>query len=430
MLFGAVLFLLFAAAAAGFLFWFTNPARFPSTATLWTDRAEFAAYAELFNASQDEYRIEVVFRREPARTAGSGPDLVVSPFLNDPATITGFAPLKTLFADGKRSTDKHTGLPLLTEEQFYSGFLDPGKNGENGQTVLPVSFNLPALAFLKEGRDGGDQLFSLNLDIIREESAAFNTLQNGNFVRMGFSPRWNPEVLYVKTALFDTGFRSGPEPGSVVWDEGQLDEAVTFIRDWIGSVNQGLEMEQYFIDTYMYDPPIKLLTEGRILFTYTTLRDFFHLQPDIRSSLDFRWMASEGSIPVADDALYIGIPLAADAKPAARTFLLWFFSRETQIELIRSAQFKRMRTFGIAEGLSSLRSINEEIIPQFYPSLVGHIPPENFLSFPPPLPPRWNSIRKEVVIPWLLETAAEAEPERAGSLQERLDVWFRQKSID
>ncbi len=426
-------------AAFVFVFWYNNPARFPSTASLWTDRAEFAAYAELFNASQDKYRIEIVFRRDAARAVenlqssapeGGYPDLVASPFLNNPLTISRFSSLQSLFADEKRDTDKHTGYELLNNSQFYSEFLELGRNREKTQLLLPVSFDLPALAFKRENRQNGDQLFSLNLESIKEESAAFNNLQGGSFLRMGFSPRWNPQVLYLKTALFNTDFHAESLTGQVAWNEANLEEAVDFIREWIESVNQGHSMEQQFIDSYLYDPPAKLLSDGRILFTYSSLKDFFYLPPEIRSTFDFRWMASDDIIPVLDNALYIGIPAAAEAKPAAQAFLLWFFSQETQEELIRSTQFKRMRTFGIAEGFSSLPAVNENLIPQYFPSLVGHIPPESFLSFPSPLPARWNTIRQEVLIPWLLEKASSDAPQEVRNLSERLNIWYRQKSID
>lgn len=291
-----------------------------------------------------------------------------------------------------------------------------------------MSFDLPALAFLKSSRSGNQQ-FSLNLESIQEESAAYNVIKDGRFNRMGFSPRWDPEVLYEKTALFQTNFTEAEKTGQVTWNQEALDQAIAFIREWITTVNQGLELEQQFIDTFLYDPPIKLLSDGRILFTYSTLQNFFHLAPEKRSALDFRWMAKNDLIPVNDDILFIGIPNAAVARPAAGAFLLWFFQSDTQKKLLESSQFKRMRTFGIADGFSSLSSINEEIIPQYFPSLVGHIPPENYLSFPLPLPSRWNAMRKDVIIPWLLEKASADDPDQIPDLSERLETWYRQKPL-
>ncbi|WP_245537680.1 hypothetical protein [Sediminispirochaeta smaragdinae] len=425
-------------ASAIFFLWYKNPNRFPTTAILWTNRPEFAAYAELFNASQELYQIEVVYKNEPAREIEEGkidtnmqelvPDLVAGAYLNNEKTIQRFSSLASLFATEKRNAERRTNLPLLDRSLFYQDLLSRGENSVGQQILLPVSFDLPALAFLKSSRSGNQQ-FSLNLESIQEESAAYNVIKDGRFNRMGFSPRWDPEVLYEKTALFQTNFTEAEKTGQVTWNQEALDQAIAFIREWITTVNQGLELEQQFIDTFLYDPPIKLLSDGRILFTYSTLQNFFHLAPEKRSALDFRWMAKNDLIPVNDDILFIGIPNAAVARPAAGAFLLWFFQSDTQKKLLESSQFKRMRTFGIADGFSSLSSINEEIIPQYFPSLVGHIPPENYLSFPLPLPSRWNAMRKDVIIPWLLEKASADDPDQIPDLSERLETWYRQKPL-
>ena len=427
-----ILLLMLALIALAGLWWYQTPHRFPSTARLMTDRPEFAAYAELFNAEQNDYRINVIYREEPATagTAGlSNIDLVVAPFLNNPDLITTYRPLTKLFPEEEAVNEQ-----LLEPRRFYQQFLDLGRDREGLQRLLPVSFNLPTLTFLEGDREVDEESFSLNLESIQEESGSYNLETDGRYSRMGFSPRWNPEVLYVKTNLFETSFRakrSGAGASAPVeWDEGSLERTVTFIRNWIETVNQGRGREQDFIDIFMYDPPLKLLAEKRILFTYMTLSDFFQIAPERRRNLDFQWIAREDVIPVEDDALFIGIPNSAQARPAAEAFLLWFFSPETQIAIIEANQFKRMRTFGIADGLSSLPAVNENYLPRFFPSLVGHIPPEDYLRFPLPLPRQWNQIKEELIIPWLLEKASVEEPESIPPLQERIDLWYRQQSSE
>lgn len=86
-------------ASAIFFLWYKNPNRFPTTAILWTNRPEFAAYAELFNASQELYQIEVVYKNEPAREIEEGkidtnmqelvPDLVAGAYLNNEKPYSG-----------------------------------------------------------------------------------------------------------------------------------------------------------------------------------------------------------------------------------------------------------------------------------------------------------------------------------------------------
>ena len=53
-----------------------------NTAKLWTDIPEVAAYVEIFNASQTDYRVELVYEENPADyaklTSASAPDIVIS----------------------------------------------------------------------------------------------------------------------------------------------------------------------------------------------------------------------------------------------------------------------------------------------------------------------------------------------------------------
>jgi hypothetical protein len=430
---GASVMILLLLAATGFFLWYKNPARFPSTAKLWTNRPEFAAYAELFNASQEQYRVEIMYRREPAISVetelaaaadtADSPDLIAGPYLNNPEILHYFSSLQSLFQSKGEE-------PLLQESHFYRQFLQLGRGTSEEQLLLPVSFNLPTLVFHKQNRSDNDQQFSLNLDIIQEESADYNSRRDGRFVRMGFSPRWNPAMLLIKSMLFQTDFRASTGSPVPEWNHEELNRSLEYIREWIQEVNQGLEAEQIFSDSYLYDPPVKLLADERILFSYSTLRDFIHIIPENRSDLDFRWIAKDDIIPVLPDALFIGVPSTAEAKPAAHAFLLWFFSPSTQALLLDSSQFKRMRTFGITDGLSSLSSVNEEHIPRYFPSLVGHIPPANYLSFPSPLPSRWNSLQRDVIIPWLLEAASADDLSSIQPLSRQLDIWVRQRPAD
>ncbi len=93
-----------------------------STVVLWSDKPEMAAYVEEFNSTQNKFRIEIVYKKEPgaalARTnnlSGNPPDLVVSEFLNSPGTIEQFAPLDSFFGEDK-----------MDLSIFYSGLLELG----------------------------------------------------------------------------------------------------------------------------------------------------------------------------------------------------------------------------------------------------------------------------------------------------------------
>ena len=154
-----------------------------------------------------------------------------------------------------------------------------------------------------------------------------------------------------------------------------------------------------------YDPPYKLLGTERILFSYTNLVDFMAIQKKKRADLEFHYIGEENRIPVLDDIVFAGIPKKARNRNAARAFIIWFFQPETQLLCMETARFKRMRTFGIAEGFSPFYKINEQNFPQFYPELGGHIPPPEFLKFPEPLPLEWHTIKNEVLKPYLTREA-------------------------
>jgi hypothetical protein len=61
--------------------------------------------------------------------------------------------------------------------------------------------------------------------------------------------------------------------------------------------------------------------------------------------------------------------------------------------------------FGIAGGFSGLKSVNERDFPQYYPRLIGRIPPEELLYAPGPLPAAWSEIKTQVLLPWLRQAA-------------------------
>ena len=123
-------------------------------------------------------------------------------------------------------------------------------------------------------------------------------------------------------------------------------------------------------------------------------------------------MQYNDKIPVLDNILFAGIPRQANNKNGARYFLEWFFKRETQVRLMEINHLKRLQgIFGIANGFSSLREINEKDIhkPEFYPIFVGYLPKEDQLLFPNILPEDWNSSIKDIVIQHLEDSIMEQD---------------------
>jgi hypothetical protein len=124
---------------------------------------------------------------------------------------------------------------------------------------------------------------------------------------------------------------------------------------------------------------------------------------------------------VTEDILFVGIPRASRRKTQARQFLIWLFQPETQKRLLEAGRRQRLGFFGIAGGFSGLKTVNEREFPQYYPRLLGHIPPEELLYTPSALPPAWQEIKSLVLLPWLREAAV--SPAEGEELTARLQAF-------
>lgn len=388
-----------------------------TTAVLWTDRPEFALYAEYFNAAQGTYKIETRYFEEAARQLTLNdseppryPDIVAGSWLKSAATRSLFRPLDRLFKKEK-----------LSRESFYPPLLALG-NIDGKQYLLPVAFNIPTLIF---ARDTGELLsspFTLGLPELKALGKSYNVETNGVYSRMGFSPSWDDDFLFVSAVLAGASFR---EASPLTWDNDALERSLAYVESWIREANTDIQAEDDFSFKYFYDPPAKLVTSGRALFFYMPSSDLFTLSPEQGANLDFRWIAGENTIPISEDMVYYGIYRQSRAQKAAEAFTLWFFREETQRLFLENGKSKRLNEtlFGIANGFSALRTVTEQVFPQFYPSLLGHMPPHSFLSPPNILPRNWTAMKERVILPYLHDRIRAAG--RGDSLERRLSDWNR-----
>jgi ABC-type glycerol-3-phosphate transport system substrate-binding protein len=387
-----------------------------TVAVLWTDRPEFALYAEYFNAGQDVYKIETRYFESPSQklteNGGARPDIVAGSWLKSVSTRSLFRPLDSLFKKDRLSGDS-----------FYQRLLDLG-NIDGKQYLLPVSFNIPALVFARDTAGQLSNPFTLTLEEIKTLGKAFNVENGGGYSRMGFSPAWDDDFLFVGAVLFGASFR---EASPLEWDNAALERALSYIESWISDSNTGIAAEDDFAFKYFYDPPSKLAINGRILFFYMSSADLFTLPQERRSHLDFRWIAAEETIPISEDMVYFGIYRHTKATKAAEAFMLWFFREDTQRLFLEAAKDKRLNEtrFGIANGFSALRTVTEHIFPQFYPILLGHMPPGSFLSPPNILPRNWMAMKEQVILPYLHDRIRSGNRPEIRSLDRRLREWNR-----
>ena len=152
------------------------------------------------------------------------------------------------------------------------------------------------------------------------------------------------------------------------------------------------------------------------------MRDFYAIPSQERNDLDLMWISDGETIPVASDILFAGIPKEGEDIEAARAFLGWLLREEEQAQLLETSQFLRIRSFGIAQGFSSLIKVNELSFPRFYPLLVGNIPSQNELTFPETLPREWERVKNEVIIPWLIRNGSSEGTDEP--LEKTVEGWY------
>jgi len=385
------------------------------TAVLWTDRPEFAFYAGFFNAAQDDFKIEVRYFESVAQRLAAGgehPDIVAASWLRSASTGVIFRPVDSLFS--------RNGLDRAS---FYQPLLSLGAVGRR-QYLLPVNFNVPAIVFPRELSEGHSNPFVIEMEELKERSRAHNAIVNGAFTRMGFSPLSNPEFLFLTASFFGTGFR---DASPVSWDDQAMENAVEWIRQWIVQTNTSIQMEDDFASKFYFEPPENLVNSGRVLYIHMNSSRFFTLPEERRRNLDFRWITTHEMIPLNEQSVYFGIHRRTRARGAADAFALWFFTPETQRTLMEEKRRRRLNetSFGIAGGFSAMRTVTEQVFPQFYPALLGRMPPNSFLAPVNILPHNWVVIKERVILPYLQDRARGSDGNGARSLERRVSDWYR-----
>lgn len=395
-------------------------------AVLWAARPEIASYVEVFNSEQEIYRVELEYRKHPAQsllTENTPPDIIISDYLINSKTVSALGDLSILF-------DEEEGT--LKEEWFYSQLLAYGQRGEQ-QLVLPISFNLPAMIFKRTELEDKINPFLLSLEEIRELNREFILQKNGEIdeetplTHIGYSPRWEPAFLYSLATILETNFRE-TSSGLAAWNQANLENTINYAREWINGDNGGYHRCRNFSDKYLYSPGYKLVNSGRILLSHTDARTFFTVPKENQGNFNIRWLGKGDKIQLMEDILSFGVPREAVNKKAAFAFAEWFFTPEKQAELLHTTKLKRIRTFGIGQGFSSLKDVSEREYPIHYPLLASHIPPENYLQLGNYMPLRWKTIKEEVIIPWLIEAVAKDGTRVA--LEERLETWYLQRPLE
>ena len=401
----------------------------PHTIVVWSDKAEIASYIEKFNVEQDKVRAILIYKERPATSLPpvedeEKPDVIVGSFLKNSSVRKNFAPLDSIL--GERDENGNLSAKKLDSKSFYDSLLDFGKDGEK-QYLLPISFNLPIIAFSQKNESFVQNPHTIEIEEIKNAAESFNTKNSkGIYTHMGFAPSWNADFIYEAAKMGGAEFM---EIGrSFGWNMTALERTVEFMRNWTTEKNTSSTAETDFSFKYLYSPPYKQIATGRCLFIYSTTNTFFSLAPEQIADADFRWLTKDGEIFVEDNLTTAGIFRTSHKKEESKAFLRWLLKSETQQELLNRAEEMHLgtRSFGICGGFSSLKEVNEWYFPAHYKTLLGNLPGEESIITPLPLPPRWESLKMRVLIPYLSDATRTELPYKMRTIDERLKIWTKQ----
>ena len=415
-----LIFLLATAAAFLFVFGFSSckSNSSPHKFTIWTDREEIVSYTELFNSLHDDVKAVVIYKQHLSRSLPPArdeekPDLLIGSYLKTENMRRFFRKLDSVF-----STD------AIDPQIFYTSLLEYGR-ANNAQYLLPVSFNLPVVIFSVKNEYLVPQQLFIEIDEIRDTASEFNEKNSSGFyVKMGFSPSWDAEFIYTVAKM--NGLDFAEKRGSFNWNSHNLSRTVNYIKMWTEENNTSTEAEQDFAFKYLYTPKYRQVSSSRCLYAYATAKDVFGATfPD---DLDFRWLTKSGTLFAEDDFATLGIYKGARNPDGARLFIIWLLNEDSQRKILERKTSMRLdtETFGIAAGFSSLKSVNEQILPIYYKNLLGNIPQQSAILPPSTFPARWESLKERVIIPYLTEAVKTTQSKNFKTIEDLLKTWKNQ----
>lgn len=366
------------------------------TILLWSDRKEMADAAELYNKSGTEYRVVFQYKEELVSSfvdADVKPDIIIGRDLAN----------KLIKSEMALIPDESAGKTITA--------LRGGTELNGGTRLVPLSFSPETIIFRKESKRVDGNRPSLDLTEIKDLSTAYNDEK-----KRGYSPFWDRDFLLAVLDLYGSEFRSGEER-TLEWNETELNEALSFLLQW-NTANSEKGDLSLFDEKYLYDNRLKILKEERILFTTLTLGDFMVLSDAMSRDLNFLYISHEEMMQ-GGEIVYGGIYRKTGVQDKASHFLQWLMTTENQEMIIQSALSNRTGTFGFLGGLSSNNEVNTLIMPRFYPRLRGKIPEESFLLPGREKPEDYQSVKYDLLSPWLEEKQSGEEI----TLEQALEKW-------
>ena len=276
--------------------------------------------------------------------------------------------------------------------------------------------SISTLTTLKYLNDGQNQ--------IREIAASYNEQnKDGVYSKIGFSLLNNTDFLYLTTKLFNADIYEGKD--QLEWNDQNLQKDIDFLRDWIRTENTSPIVEEEFAYKYLFMPYYRQVTSDRTLFAYSTSDELFKIMKNQDLEIDYRWICQDDIIPIEDSYTMLGIYKKANNLVGATEFITWFFQAANQQQILERKIDFNLDTdlFGIAGGFSSIRDVNEHILPIYYNHLLSNLPPAQMLEVPQKLPIRWENMKTSIVDVYLRESVIAEDKATVSSIRELEKEW-------
>ena len=390
---------------------------------IWTDCPEFSQYIELFNKTHKDNSAILVYKENPALSLPAQkdevvPDIIIGSWLRNGNTTKYFKQLDSIF-------DRKS----INDTDFYPQLLESGKIRKT-QYLLPVSFNLPAIIFSTKNSDLISEHYTLTLEQIRESASGYNVKnKDGVYSRIGFTPLSNENFLYLTTKLHKVDIRDGKN--QLEWNEENLQKNIEYMREWVRTDNTSAQVEEEFAYKYLFMPYYRQVTSDRTLFAYTTSDVLFKAMNNQDLQVDYRWICEDNVIPIEDSYTMLGIYKKAKNLVGATEFITWFFQAQNQKQILDRKEALNLNTdlFGIVGGFSSIRDVNEHILPVYYTQLLSNLPPAQMLEVPQKLPVRWDSMKSSVIDVYLKQSVVEEDKNNVTPIRS-LEAEWRKKVFE
>lgn len=368
---------------------------------------DIAFFAEQFNATQRKHKI-LFHYTENCREyliQEQIPDIVFDWNIQDTVQRINYKTLRSV---------------VKSKNRYYTELLNQGKI-HGRQKMIPLTFNLPTVIY-KHTPGEAEYDNYINFKQIGEIAQNWNRQNQYEYLRLGFSPLWNQEAFYLAYRIFGLKF-SNKEEGFTV-NQNSLEAAEKSINHWTEVLIPDLDKEQSFRDKYRKTPGYRLVEEEKVLFFYYQTNDFFQIPQSYRSNQLFAWLTDGTKILCDESFLFAAIPEKTKNTKGAYAFLAWLLKPEVQKMLINKKNKEGYTGFGLCEGFSIVKEVNEEFFPQFYPELKAKIPKESEILFPEFIPSGFSLAKEEVIPDWLVQKLL---GKNEMDLAFELDKWSKQQ---